>query len=166
MMRRPSKSCRALGVLLMLLVAAPAAARAMSLPMYGNWCGPGHPRDAHAARLAPIDGLDAACMAHDLCTAQVGRQHCGCDIRFMNRVRDLRYPTADRQAIARAMYDALAMIPCDDPMDTAYKQARVWSDLAADFFSGRAGPWEMPLRWMALGDRAMWNKSWRDRWGW
>ncbi len=34
------------------------------LPLYGNWCGPGHP---NTVALPPVDGFDAACMRHDLC---------------------------------------------------------------------------------------------------
>ena len=34
------------------------------LPLYGNWCGPGHPA---AVALPPVDAFDAACMRHDLC---------------------------------------------------------------------------------------------------
>ncbi len=36
------------------------------LPIYGNWCGPGHPA---SLALPPVDGFDAACMRHDYCTA-------------------------------------------------------------------------------------------------
>jgi len=34
------------------------------LPLYGNWCGPGHPS---GLALPPVDGFDAACMRHDYC---------------------------------------------------------------------------------------------------
>lgn len=55
----------ALLVLLPVLLLGPGQAQAFKcLPIYGNWCGPGHPR---AAALPPVDAFDAACMRHDLC---------------------------------------------------------------------------------------------------
>ena len=49
------------------------------LPLYGNWCGPGHPR---ALALPPVDAFDAACMRHDYCTASPGLQTY-CDRAFV-----------------------------------------------------------------------------------
>ncbi len=161
-----SRPAPAILLLLLPLAVSLGPAQAVSLPMYGNWCGPDHPRDAYAAQLPPVDSLDAACMEHDICAATSGSGDCGCDIRFMNRLRGMTYAHPEQRTIARAMYDALAMIPCADPMGTAYKQACLWSDLASDFFSGRGGPWDMPLRWMYLSDRTLRNRSWQDRWGW
>ncbi|GAB6051519.1 hypothetical protein JCM17960_03390 [Magnetospira thiophila] len=138
----------------------------ISLPMHGNWCGPGHPKNAWRASLPPVDSLDAACQRHDLCYIQRGELDCGCDIAFMNELRNTPYFFGDQRIKARAMYDALAMMPCDDPAGMAYKQSCVWRDLFSDMVSGRAAPWEMPLRWMYLGDKTMENKSWLDRWGW
>ena len=49
------------------LAASPASASPFGcLPIYGNWCGPGHPT---STALPPVDAFDAACMRHDLCTA-------------------------------------------------------------------------------------------------
>lgn len=33
----------------------------ISLPIYGNWCGPGYGSGT------PIDGMDACCQYHDYC---------------------------------------------------------------------------------------------------
>jgi hypothetical protein len=41
---------------------------------HGNWCGAGD-----ADRASPVDALDAACRAHDLCYERVGRGACLCD---------------------------------------------------------------------------------------
>src|SRR5918995_4795823 len=41
---------------------------------HGNWCGAGD-----LNRASPVDALDAACRAHDLCYERVGRGACQCD---------------------------------------------------------------------------------------
>jgi len=47
----------------------------VSPPLFhGNWCGAGD-----AGRAAPVDALDAACRAHDLCYERHGRSACVCD---------------------------------------------------------------------------------------
>ena len=43
------------------------------LPIYGNWCGPGHGGGP------AIDAVDAVCKAHDECYNRNGYKHCGCD---------------------------------------------------------------------------------------
>lgn len=45
------------------------------LPIYGNYCGPGHTSDT----LEPIDFLDKQCKIHDECYAKNGYFHCDCD---------------------------------------------------------------------------------------
>lgn len=46
----------------------------LALPIWGNWCGPGHSGPA-----APIDILDAQCKKHDLCYGSRGYFACSCD---------------------------------------------------------------------------------------
>ncbi len=46
----------------------------IGIPVYGNWCGPGHSGPG-----APIDDLDACCMTHDRCYDREGYLDCGCD---------------------------------------------------------------------------------------
>ncbi len=46
-----------------------------------NWCGPGCNGPG-----APINELDAACKAHDICY-QRGRAACECDEEFLRRLR-------------------------------------------------------------------------------
>lgn len=48
-----------------------------TLPVYGNWCGPGHPRNG--SNPSPIDAIDAACRKHDNCYAQKKYFACECD---------------------------------------------------------------------------------------
>jgi len=72
------------GILLCLIVwspsrtaAAPVAAGSSgaTTPLFhGNWCGAGD-----VNRASPVDALDAACRAHDLCYERVGRGDCLCD---------------------------------------------------------------------------------------
>ena len=55
------------------------------LPIYGNWCGPGHPS---AAALPPVDVFDAACMRHDYCTAGPFPET-ACDRAFVGELHQL-----------------------------------------------------------------------------
>lgn len=48
--------------------------RGVSIPVYGNWCGPGHSGPG-----APIDLLDSRCKTHDLCYARNGYHNKNCD---------------------------------------------------------------------------------------
>ena len=52
-----------------------AGSSGASTPLFhGNWCGAGD-----VNRASPVDALDAACRAHDLCYERVGRGACQCD---------------------------------------------------------------------------------------
>lgn len=50
---------------------------AISLPIYGNWCGPGYGGGT------PIDTLDRACMRHDNCYGIEGYFSCSCDYQLI-----------------------------------------------------------------------------------
>lgn len=57
------------------------AATAGDMAVYGNWCGPGHPR---AGTNPPaIDEVDAACRKHDFCYAEKKYFACECDNRLL-----------------------------------------------------------------------------------
>ena len=120
------------------------------LNLYGNWCGPG----TNLYNPPPMDPLDAACMRHDICYAASGSASCECDVAFMGELRSMSYPNEDIYLRSRAMYDALAMTPCDDPTGWALKQSLMWRDIADDAISGRATPFEVPARWMYLFSRS------------
>lgn len=132
-----------------LVLQAPFSAEA-GVRLYGNWCGPG----SSLYSFPPIDPLDAACLRHDMCYSATGTVSCECDVSFMRELRAMTYPNPDVEAIARGMYDALAMMPCNDPAGWALKQSLMWSDVASDALSGRATPFEVPRRWMYLWSRA------------
>lgn len=55
---------------------------AASIPVYGNWCGPGHSGPG-----APIDDLDTACMHHDQCYSARGYFNETCDRELIAEIR-------------------------------------------------------------------------------
>ena len=52
---------------------------------YGNWCGAGHPKNIKEAG-EPINLLDAACKAHDICYLVKGDMSCECDEEFNQKI--------------------------------------------------------------------------------
>lgn len=139
-------------VVVALLLMNPSGAEA-GVRLYGNWCGPG----TSLNNFPPIDPLDDACMRHDICYSATGTISCQCDVRFMRELRAMSYPTPEIEASARAMYDAMAMTPCNDPTGWALKQSLMWNDIATDALTGRATPFDVPARWMHLFSRSSTN---------
>lgn len=82
--RRPA------AVLLLSLLLPVGTANAFGcLPLYGNWCGPGHPA---MVALPPVDAFDAACMRHDYClTGPVPETVC--DRAFVGELHQLAAQT-------------------------------------------------------------------------
>ena len=141
-------------ILLAALAALAGPARAegdlpVSLPVYGNWCGPGHPSAPWRAA-PPVDPLDAACMRHDSCTAARGRFDCGCDLALMSELRNTPWPNPVIARNARAIHDAIAVTPCASPAGMAEKQSWLAGDLLDDMATGRGVPPEVAWRWMRL----------------
>jgi hypothetical protein len=66
---------------------------------HGNWCGAGDMN-----RALPVDALDAACRAHDLCYERVGRGDCQCDKALLKAtatlVKSPKIPEAIRSKAA------------------------------------------------------------------
>ena len=118
-------------------------------PVYGNWCGPNHPLNMSQAS-APVDQLDAACMRHDYCIAAQGDYSCGCDIPFLRELRGTAWPNPMIQRNARAIYDAIALVPCNSPDGTALKQTMFAVDLFYDVMSGKSLPQDVFGRWRSL----------------
>ncbi len=129
----------------------PLGTSAQSVAVYGNWCGPNYPSNPALAG-PPVDPLDAACMRHDICTAQRGRFNCGCDLGFMTELRTTRWQTPAIQSQARGIYDAIAVLPCTDPFGTAQKQSLFMQDGLADMFNGGAAPVDIMDRWRRMID--------------
>lgn len=55
--------------------------RAISFPVWGNWCGPNHGSGN------PIDVLDELCMHHDKCYAARGYFDCLCDRQLKDGIQ-------------------------------------------------------------------------------
>lgn len=55
-----------------------------SISIYGNWCGPEHPKDLTSLNTPPppVDQLDRLCMQHDYCYLKRGNFNCDCDSAF------------------------------------------------------------------------------------
>ena len=52
------------------------------LPIYGNWCGPGHGGGP------TINAVDAVCREHDLCYDREGYFDCGCNRDLVEAMPD------------------------------------------------------------------------------
>ncbi len=127
----------------------PLGISAQGIPVYGNWCGPNYPSNPALAG-PPVDALDAACMRHDICTAQRGRFDCGCDLALMNELRYTRWENPRIRADARGVYDAIAVIPCTDPFGTAEKQSLFMQDALTDVLNGNPAPLDIMERWRRI----------------
>lgn len=130
------------------------SAAQMSVPVYGNWCGPNHPITPSLAG-PPLNALDAACMRHDYCTAARGRFDCGCDLTMMYELRNTQWQNPFIQSDARGIYDAIAVIPCTDPIGTAEKQSLFMQDAVGDVLNGNAAPIDIMERWQRLMLRSL-----------
>lgn len=71
-------------------------AERLGLPIYGNWCGPGHGGGT------PVDDLDRACMQHDECYGRKGYFDCGCDKKLIQNI-DTALSTGQVQPLGRAL---------------------------------------------------------------
>lgn len=60
---------------------------------YGNWCGKGNNGKT------PIDRLDRACKAHDLCYEKKGWSSKSCNREFVNELKRIKGPNRDYQTL-------------------------------------------------------------------
>ena len=65
-----------------------------------NWCGPG---TGCSGPGAPINDVDAACKAHDICY-QRGGNRCACDQEFLSRLRPYISSSSQQGRHARLLY--------------------------------------------------------------
>ena len=79
------------------------------IPIYGNWCGPGHGGGE------PIDAVDEVCRRHDQCYDERGYFDCSCDRDLIARMPDAIInpgtPTLGKVAGAAAAA-VFAITPC------------------------------------------------------
>ncbi|WP_343058398.1 phospholipase A2 family protein [Microvirga mediterraneensis] len=95
-------------------LAAPAATLVRPAPplFHGNWCGAGD-----SNRAAPIDALDAACRAHDLCYEKLGRSACECDRAILKATASLvRSPKVPEMVRSKAatVNSLFSAAPCTE----------------------------------------------------
>lgn len=81
----------------------------VSLPIWGNWCGPGHSGPG-----APTDLLDTACMHHDKCYGKKGYFSCSCDQQLIDEIwRNFWKMKAAEKAMAVAVATYFDESPCN-----------------------------------------------------
>ncbi|MFV0466009.1 MAG: hypothetical protein ACK5ML_08045 [Lachnospiraceae bacterium] len=81
----------------------------LSIPIYGNWCGPGHSGPA-----GPIDLLDRLCQIHDYCYANRGYFSCYCDARLEKSIMvNWLSISLSQKAVAAAIYLYFDSVPCN-----------------------------------------------------
>jgi len=126
---------RGIFISIALMLAASAAQAGTAYPVHGNWCGPKHAG-------GPVrDPLDAACRRHDLCTYSTRNYDCGCDLLFMDELRRRSWPSQALYEKARAVYEAIALVPCVGTAEQkATKRAWLRNDTAGAVARGREAP--------------------------
>ncbi|WP_206426593.1 hypothetical protein [Clostridium sp. E02] len=81
----------------------------ISLPIWGNWCGPGH-----SGPEAPIDTLDAQCKKHDLCYGREGYFACSCDIALIKNIaKNFKKMGTKEKIVAAAVTAYFTAAPCN-----------------------------------------------------
>lgn len=87
---------------------APEGLRAYNgIPVWGNWCGPGHGGGT------PRDTLDRLCMEHDNCYAARGYFDCECDARLRAGIsRSASSMGTGERAMAAAISVYFSIQPC------------------------------------------------------
>lgn len=145
MRRTPIIFTLALAGIAALAAPQPSAAKnPLNLAVHGNWCGPG-------ARSGPVtDDLDAACHAHDLCARREGWFDCGCDLAFMDRLRRQSWPSEAFYQKARAVYEAIALVPCRGVEGQITKLDWANHDWHGAVASEREAPVDRTLRFFRL----------------
>lgn len=79
----------------------------ISMPVWGNWCGPGHGSGA------VLDTLDFWCKKHDLCYANRGYFDCICDKQLRDGItHDSHKMKANERAMAAAIVVYFSITPC------------------------------------------------------
>lgn len=73
------------------------------IPVYGNWCGPGHYGGVC------VDSIDCACKAHDKCIAKYGLLNCRCDNELVKALE------GNKRHIAIALRFFFKKSPCRAP---------------------------------------------------
>ena len=83
--------------------------------VYGNWCGPNHPKDIKNAK-NPIDILDNQCKKHDLCYVEKGEFDCSCDrnmVLDIDNTQKRNHYTQAQYLLAQNIKVHFAISPCN-----------------------------------------------------
>jgi hypothetical protein len=105
--------------------AAPLLTSSVGLPIYGNYCGPGH--GDPTGSVAPVDRVDAVCRAHDLCYKNAGTSGilgpCSCDRALIaDMPAAINHPNTSQQGKAAGAliqsYFSQARCTCPGPSTT------------------------------------------------
>lgn len=81
----------------------------LSVPVWGNWCGPGH-----SGPEPPVDTLDTLCMRHDKCYAARGYFDCYCDAQLKAEIdRFAHQMTPKERSMAAAVKMAFSAGLCN-----------------------------------------------------
>ena len=67
-------------------------------PIYGNWCGPDHPKAR--TNPEPIDRTDLACQHHDKCYEKNGYLNATCDDNLITELKSF-IPDNEIEAVVR-----------------------------------------------------------------
>ena len=81
------------------------------IPIYKNWCGPGHGGKVENVPPA-VDDVDRACMHHDLCYDSRRFNDCNCDGRLIRELSGVSANGPEAEAARAAILTTFASIPC------------------------------------------------------
>lgn len=115
----------------------------LSIPVHGNWCGPGHGGGP------AIDAIDAVCRTHDQCYGNHGYSDCRCDRNLITSMPRAiaRTSSAAAKAKGAAIMTFFSVFPClchhrvcTPRLTTCHK--RVWGvRVPYPCFRGRSCRW-------------------------
>ena len=84
--------------------------QSLTLPVYGNYCGPGHGDTTW--RTPPIDAVDLVCREHDRCYSLLGDFNDRCDRNLVElmptAIADTRSPLGKQVGLMTMLYFSLA----------------------------------------------------------
>lgn len=82
----------------------------ISLPIYGNHCGPGF----GDPNVAPVDAVDTVCYRHDRCYERQGYFECSCDRALITSMPNaiLQTPSAAGKVAGAGVMSYFSVAPC------------------------------------------------------
>lgn len=104
-------------------------------PIYGNWCGPTHPKPGF--RPPAINKLDALCKEHDDCYARNAYNYCACDNRLKEKIANEIFADTEEKYMSGLILIAMAK-PCIDNQTIFHRDfwSSGWDDPYEFYFPG------------------------------